>query len=96
LWRNRDFFNATENFQGGAGKLILVGARRETSVFFGVDEVWSAKTPRPSSSTVQEAVLVVKPVQDGVHHHAAGPIEVMPLALHLHRAVPARNGKTGS
>jgi hypothetical protein len=55
-----------------------------------------AKTPRQSSSTVQEAVLVVKPVQDGVHHHAAGPIEVMPLALHLHRAVPARNGKTGS
>jgi hypothetical protein len=38
----------------------------------------------------------VKSVQDGVHHHAAGPIEAMPLALHLHRAVPARNGKTGS
>jgi hypothetical protein len=46
-------------------------------------ELWSAKTPRQSSSTVQEAVLVVKSVQDGVHHHAAGPIEVMPLALHL-------------
>jgi hypothetical protein len=39
---------------------------------------------------------VVKSVQDGVLHHAAGPIEAMPLALHLHRAMPAWNGKTGS
>jgi hypothetical protein len=38
---------------------------------------------------------VVKAVQDGVHQHAAGPIEVMPLALHLHRTVPAWNGKAG-
>jgi hypothetical protein len=27
------FFDATGNFQGGAGKFILAGARRETSVF---------------------------------------------------------------
>jgi hypothetical protein len=26
---------------------------------------------------------VVKSVQDGVRHHAAGPVEAMPLALHL-------------
>ena len=39
---------------------------------------------------------MVKSVQDGVLHHAAGPIEAMPLALHLHRAMPAWNGKTGS
>jgi hypothetical protein len=32
-------FDATGNFQGGAGKFILLGARRETSVFFGVDGV---------------------------------------------------------
>jgi hypothetical protein len=31
-------FDATGNFQGGAGKLIL-GGRHETSVFFGVDGV---------------------------------------------------------
>jgi hypothetical protein len=39
---------------------------------------------------------MVKSVQDGVRHHAAGPVEVMPLALHLHRAMPVRNGKSGS
>jgi hypothetical protein len=59
-------------------------------------QVWSAKTPGRSSSAVQEAVLVVKSVQDGVPHHAAGLIEAMPLTLHLHRAMPAWNGKTGS
>jgi hypothetical protein len=55
----------------------------------------SAKTPRQSCSAVQEPVLVVKSVQDGVHHHAAGPVEAMPLALHLRVAMPARNGKAG-
>jgi len=39
---------------------------------------------------------VVKSVQDGVRHHAAWLVEAMPLALHLHRATPARNGKAGS
>jgi hypothetical protein len=39
---------------------------------------------------------VVKSVQDGVQHHAAGPVEAMPLALHPHRVMPTWNGKTGS
>ena len=39
---------------------------------------------------------MVKSVQDGMHHHAAGPIEAMPLALPLHRAMLAWNRKTGS
>ena len=39
---------------------------------------------------------MVKSVQDGVRHHAAWAVEAMPLALHLHRTTPARNGKTGS
>ena len=34
-------------------------------------ELWSAKTPRPSSSAVEEAVLVVKSVQDRERHNAA-------------------------
>ena len=38
---------------------------------------------------------MVKSVQNGVPHHAAGPIEAMPLAVLLHRAMPAWNGKTG-
>jgi hypothetical protein len=42
--------------------------------------VWSAKTPRQSSSAVEETVLVVKSVQDGVRHYAAGPVESMPLS----------------
>ena len=32
---------------------------------------------------VQEGVLVVKSVQDGVHHDTSGPVEAMPLALHV-------------
>src|SRR5580700_9365337 len=31
--------------------------------------LWSAKTLRQSSSTVQKAVLVVKSVQNGAYHH---------------------------
>jgi hypothetical protein len=38
---------------------------------FSIFIVWSAKTPRPSSSAVEEAVLVVKSVQDRVRHNAA-------------------------
>ena len=38
----------------------------------------------------------MKSVQGGVSHHAAGPIEVMPLALHLRVATPLRNRKAGS
>jgi len=38
----------------------------------------------------------MKSVQDGVSHNSAWPIETMTLALHLHRAIPAWNGKTGS
>ena len=30
---------------------------------------------------VQEAVLMVKSVQDGVRRHAVGPVKAMPLAL---------------
>ena len=45
---------------------------------------------------VQDAVLVVKSVQDGMRDHAAGPIEAMPLTLHLRVAMPVRNGKAGS
>ena len=37
-----------------------------------------------------------KSVHDGVRHHAAGPVEAVPLALHLAQAMPARNGKAGS
>jgi hypothetical protein len=36
--RNRDFFYATGNFQGGAGKFIPVG-RGAKILFFGVDGV---------------------------------------------------------
>jgi hypothetical protein len=39
---------------------------------------------------------MVKSVQDGVRHHAAGPVEAMPLALHLHEPISVRNGKSGS
>jgi hypothetical protein len=39
---------------------------------------------------------VVESVQDGVRQNAAGPVKAMPLALHLHRAMPARHGKAGS
>jgi hypothetical protein len=39
---------------------------------------------------------MVKSVQDGVRHHAAGPVEAMPLALHPHGAMQAWNGKAGS
>ena len=39
---------------------------------------------------------MVKSVQDGVRHHAAGPVEATPLALHLDGAMPMRNGKSGS
>jgi hypothetical protein len=59
-------------------------------------ELWSAKTLRPSGRAGREAVLMVKSVQDGVRHDAAGPVEAMPLALHLHGAMPARNGQAGS
>jgi hypothetical protein len=43
-----------------------------------------AKTERPSGRAGREVVFMVKPVQDGVRHHTAGPVEAMPLALHLH------------
>ena len=59
--RNRDyfggtgiFFDATGNFHDGGGKFILVGARRETSVFFGVHgvlrrhKVLKKRQPQPS------------------------------------------------
>jgi hypothetical protein len=49
-----------------------------------------------SCSAGQEAVLIVKSLQDGVRHHAAGPVEAMPLALHLRGAMLARSRKTGS
>jgi hypothetical protein len=47
-------------------------------------------------SAAQQAVLVMKSVHDGARHHAAGPVEAMLLAVHLHGAMPARNGKSGS
>ncbi len=39
---------------------------------------------------------MVKSGQDGVRHDLPGPVEAMLLALHLHRAIAARNGKAGS
>ena len=38
---------------------------------------------------------MVKSVQDGVRQHVAWLVKAMPLALHLHRAMPARHGKAG-
>src|SRR5512135_419194 len=56
-----------------------------------IGRLCSAKTPRSSCSAGQEAVLIVKSLQDGVRHHAAGPVEAMPLALHLRGAMLARS-----
>ena len=33
---------------------------------------------------------------EGPVRQVAGPVEAVPLALHLHGAMPARNGKAGS
>jgi hypothetical protein len=38
---------------------------------------------------------VVKAVQEGVRHDAAGPVEAMPLALHLAGRCRCGTGKPG-
>jgi hypothetical protein len=38
---------------------------------------------------------VEKSVHDGVRHHAAGPVEAVPLALHLHRQCRRGTGRPG-
>ena len=44
----------------------------------------SAKILRQSCSASEEAVLVVKSVENGVRHNWAGSVETMPLALQGH------------
>ena len=56
----------------------------------------SAKLNEQSSSTGQEAVLVVKSVQYGVRHNSAYSVETMPLALELHGEIQGRIGKAGA
>src|SRR5271167_1825832 len=58
--------------------------------------LWSAKIQRQSSSTVQEAVLVVKSVQYGVRDHSTCSVETMPLALELHGEIEGQIGKARS
>ena len=88
---------ARENFLWGAprshGELLMLGFSVSQAT---VSRLWSAKTERPSGRAGRAAVLMVKSVQDGVRHDAAGPVEAMPLTLHLHGAMLTRNGKAGS
>jgi hypothetical protein len=45
------------------------------------------KTQRPSCSAGQEAVLVVKSVQEGVRHNSARSVESVPLTLQMHAEI---------
>ena len=67
---------------GGAGTLVS-------------GHVSSAKTQQHSCSEGHGAVLVVKPVQDGVLDYSAWSVEAIPHALQIHGEIQGGSGTPG-
>src|SRR5580692_2982598 len=77
----------------GRNSLLLHSAQLPIDI--GAEIFVVRKNSTTSCSTGQEAVLVVKSVQDGVCHNSARSVDTMPLALELHGEIQGRIGKAG-